>query len=227
MGAWFNQERFDLNGTSTKELIEWARDHVDTARRLAGMDHPPRSPDDMRQEARRAVDFLFSDKAAALVLKETGQARETLLSALDSKKFETVLSGLDQAAHRGSEREMPAAAALAGPSIEAAARFNAAFQRSGAATAGEERRPANAEDIAAARDRMTAANNEATALLREGAPRVPTMRAVDQAIDAADAYWQAAAQAGAKLASAEPKRAENQDRPEQGPEHARGKAIAR
>ncbi|OYV88867.1 MAG: hypothetical protein B7Z57_14365 [Acidiphilium sp. 37-60-79] len=118
MGEWFNQARFDLNELSTKGLIEFVKEQVDSARFLAGRDFAPRPPEELRREARADVEWLFRDKVAAVVLNEAGQTSDVLLRALDAGKFETVLSGLDKAIHYGSEQELPNAAALAAPGIE-------------------------------------------------------------------------------------------------------------
>ena len=179
MGEWFNQARFDLNEHSTKSLVEWAKDQVDAARLFARMDFPPRSPEASLREARAAVERLFDDKPAALVLNDAGQSRDAIVRALEARKFEAVLSGLDQAIRHGSERESPAAAGVAAPAIEAQARHKAAQQKPGTAINPGEPRQISADHLPAARRRPDAATQ-----------------------DAARSYWEAAAESGRKINSA-------------------------
>jgi len=179
MGEWFNQARFDLNEHSTKNLIEWAKDQVDAARLFARMDFPPRSAEASLSEARAAVERLFSDKPAMLVLNDAGQPRDAIVRALEARKFEVVLSGLDQAIRHGTERELPAAAAVAAPAIEAQARHKAAERNPGTAINAGEGRQANADQLPAAPQRLSAAKEYATR-----------------------SYWEAAAESGRKINNA-------------------------
>lgn len=199
MGEWFNQARFDLNELSTKGLIEFVKGQVDTARLFVGSDYHPRPPEELRREARADVESLFRDKPAAAVLIESGQSRDAVLRALDTGKFEAVLSGLDQAVRYGSERELPAAAALAAPAIEAQARYNAAGQKRDAAiTAGEPRRPISEAQVPAVRQRLADATKHATAIIQSGTSQKEALNAVDRA----RSYWDAAADSGRKINSA-------------------------
>ena len=179
MGEWFNQARFDLNEHSTKSLIEWAKDQVDAARLFARMDFPPRPPEASLREARTAVERLFNDTPAALVLNDAGQPRDAIVRALEARKFEVVLSGLDQAIRHGTERELPAAAAAAAPAIEAQARHKAAEQKPSTANNAGELRQANAGQLPESGQRLGAATQDATR-----------------------SYWEAAAESGRKINSA-------------------------
>lgn len=223
MGEWFNQARFDLNEHSTKGLIEWAKDQVDTARLFARIDFPPRPPEDMLRSAREDVEHLFRDKPASVVMNEAGQTRDAVLRALDAGKFEAVLSGLDQAIRYGSERELPAAAALAAPAIEAQARYNAAEQKLGAAINAGELRQVSADQLPAARQRLVAATQDATAKMQSGASRTEASNAVDRVIDATRSYWEAAADSGRKINSAAKSAENNEQQAAQG----RGQGRAR
>ena len=179
MGEWFNQARFDLNEQSTKNLIEWAKHRVDAARLFASMEFPPRSPEASLREARAAVERLFNDKPVVLVLNDVGQPRDAIVRALETRKFEAVLSGLDQAIRHGSEREVPAAAAVAAPAIEAQARHKAAEQKPGTPINAGEPGQVSADQLPAARQRLGTATQETTR-----------------------SYWEAAAESGRKINSA-------------------------
>ncbi|MDD2765514.1 MAG: hypothetical protein PHE83_16250 [Opitutaceae bacterium] len=202
MGEWFNQARFDLNDHSTKSLIEWAKDQVDTARLFARIDFPPRPPEDMLRTARDDIEHLFRDKPAAVVLNEAGQSRDAVLHALDTGKFEAVLSGLDQAIRYGSERELPAAAALAAPAIEAQARYTAAEQKLGDAINAGELRQVSADQLPSVRQNLVAATEHATAIMQGGASRKEAASAVDRVIDASRSYWETAADSGRNINNA-------------------------
>ena len=200
MGEWFNQARFDLNEHSTKSLIEWAKDQVDAARLFARMDFPPRPPEASLREARTAVERLFNDTPAALVLNDAGQPRDAIVRALEARKFEVVLSSLDQAIRHGSERELPTAAAVAAPAIEAQARHKAAEQKPGTAINPGELRQANADQQPAARQRLSAGTQDATR-----------------------SYWEAAAESGRKINSV----AKAAESSEHQAGHGRGQGRAR
>lgn len=202
MGEWFNQARFDLNELSTKGLIEFVKEQVDSARFWAGRDFEPRPPEELRREARADVEWLFRDKATAVVLNEAGQTSDVLLRALDAGKFEAVLSGLDKAIHYGSEQELPNAAALAAPGIEAQARYNAADDRLAAAVNAGELRPISEAQMPAARQSLADATVHATAVLQNGAARQEAVNAVDRVINAARSYWEAAADSGKTINNA-------------------------
>ena len=198
MGEWFNQARFDLNEHSTKSLVEWAKDQVDAARLFARMDFPPRSPEASLREARAAVERLFDDKPAGLVLNDAGQSRDAIVRALEARKFEAVLSGLDQASRHGTERELPAAAAVAAPAIEAQVRHKAAEQRPGTAINPGQPRRISADRLPAARQHL----------------RAPTQ-------DAARSHWEAAAESGRKINGSTKPAEDSEHRAAQGRGHGR------
>jgi ABC-type branched-subunit amino acid transport system substrate-binding protein len=132
MAEWFTQNRYDINELSTKGLIEWAKDEVDAARHFTRVDNPERSPADMPRNARSAVEMVFNDGPAAVVMGEAELSRAAAVTALNGGRFDTVISGFDQVIRVGSERELPAGAALAAQSIQreaaAAAALNAQSQ---------------------------------------------------------------------------------------------------
>ena len=118
MAEWFTQNRYDINGLSTQEMMEFAKDEVDRVRHFARVDNPKRSPSDMLGNARVALGMVFDDGPAAVVMGEAGISRAAAMSALKAGRFDSLISGIDRAIRIGSERELPAAAALAALSIQ-------------------------------------------------------------------------------------------------------------
>lgn len=198
MAEWFTQNRYDINGQSTKGLIEWAKDEVDTARHFARMDNPKRSPSDMLGNARAALEMVFDDGPAAVVMGEAGISRAAVMNALNAGRFDSVISGLDRAIRIGSERDLPAAAALAARSIQREAAEDSALtaQTKGPALNGL------SEKIEAARQRLGASETGLVSTVQSPAPRAEVAASVDRVQDAAQRYWQAATASGRQIIAA-------------------------
>lgn len=195
MAEWFTQNRHDLNGLSTQEMMAFAKDEVDTARLFARIDNPPRSPTAMLREARAAVEAVFDDGPAATVMGEAGLSRAAVVNALNSGRFDTVISGFDQAISLGTERDLPAAAALAAPSIQRQTAEDAALD------AQFRDPPLNvfSEKIEAARQRLDPPETGLDNTIQSPSPRSEVAESADRAQDAAQRYWQAATTSGRQI----------------------------
>ena len=198
MAEWFTQNRYDLNGLSTRSLIEWAKDEVDTARLFARMDSPPRSPADMRREADAALTRVFDDGPAAIVMNEAGMSRAASMNALNAGRFDSVISGLNRAIRIGSERELPAAATLASPSIQREAAEDAALD----ARFKEPAVKGLSEKIEAARQQVGAAKTRLVGTVQSPAHRSEVVESVDRVQDAAQRYWQVVTASGRQIIAA-------------------------
>ncbi len=195
MAEWFTQNRHDINGLSTQEMMAFAKDDVDTARLFAWMDNPPRSPVAMLREARAAVEAVFDDGPAAVVMGEAGLSRAVVLNALDRGRFDTVISDLDRAIRIGAERDLPAAAALASGPIQRQVAEDAALD----AQFKEPALNGLSEKIEAERQRLGAAETGLGNTVQSPAPRSEVAESADRAQDAAQRYWQAATASGRQI----------------------------
>ncbi len=206
MAEWLAQNRSEIKGLSTKALIEWAKDEVYTARHFARVDNPERSPADMLRSASSAVEIVFDDGPAAVVMGETGLSRAGVVAALNSGWFDTVISGFDQAIRVGSEREKPAGAALAAPSIQREAAEDTALSVKGKVPAFN----LVSEKIEAAGQRVGAAEVGLVSTVQSLAPRSAVSERIDRVQDAAQRYWQAATASGRQTIAAKDQTSQQQ-----------------
>ncbi|MGC9271447.1 hypothetical protein [Acidiphilium sp.] len=195
MAEWFTQNRHDINGLSTQEMMAFAKDDVDTARLFAWMDNPPRAPVAMLREARAAVEAVFDDGPAAVVMSAAGLSRAVVLNALDSGRFDTVISDLDRAIRIGSERELPAAAALASGPIQRQAAEDAALDaqtQPAALSTPSEKTDAARQGLGGAEIRLVSTVQSPTASSE-------VAESIDRVQEAAQRYWQAATVSGRQI----------------------------
>lgn len=195
MAEWFTQNYYDINGLSTKNLIEWAKDQVVEARLSERQNNPFRSPADTLRSARTALETLFDDGPAAVVMSKAGMSWARVVGAMNAGQFDSIISDLDRAIRIGSERELPTAATLAAPSIKSALVEEAALnvQTKGSVQNGL------SEKIEAARQRLSAAETAFVSTLQSPAPRAEVIESVGRVEEAAQRYWKTATASGRQI----------------------------
>ncbi len=160
----------------------------------------------MLRNARSAVEMVFNDGPAAVVMGEAGLSRAATVTALNGGRFDTVISGFDQAIRVGSERELPAGAALAASSIQREVAEDSALNAQSKAPA---LNPVS-EKVEAARQRLGAAEIRLVSTVQSPAPRPEVSESIDRVQDAAQRYWQAATTSGRQIVAAKEQASQQQ-----------------
>lgn len=192
MPNWFTEPRFDLNGKSTRDLFLRAIELVSAARAFIGVNAPRRPLKDPPNEAKAVILDIFRDKPAAVVFHATGQDRDKFLWAIDSQRLNTVLAGLHAAIQIGMDRRLPVAEWLARLSIDAQKRYMSGELELNRLVASGAVIPGSPEQAGDLEYKRHVARQAVIASLKQGASRQEVMENVDQIIDAARSYWQAA-----------------------------------
>ncbi len=193
MAVWFTQNRSDINRLSTKALIEWAKAEVDTARHFVRVDNPEGSSTDMLRSARWAVEMVFDDGPAAVVMGEGAVAgygrarierlvryRDIRFRAGDPRRVRTRIAGgcgtrgtVDST--RGCRRRCP----------------ERSKQGVGAQSVSEK--------MEAARQQVGAAEVGLVSTVQSPVPRSEVSESIDRVQDAAPRYRQAATASGRQI----------------------------
>lgn len=195
MASWFTQPRFDLNGRSTSDLMEHARDRVAETDGAARERFPARPPDGPKSEARMAVQFAWRDGPAADAFKVAGLTEQAVLAALERGRFDAVLRDLNTAIQTGKLRDLPEGEALTRTVIEAQSRYDGQARDLRAVNAVGS---PDAAKVAAVAEKADLARAGAIAAI-ETVKRTIDADAVqkkDSRLDATEDYWQAAIRSG-------------------------------
>lgn len=217
MAEWFDQSRYELNGISTRESVEFVASLVDDARHMARIDSPPREPVEMARIAKAAIGELFRDAPAATVLQAAGLSEPAMQRAIDGGRFDTVLRDLKAAEQIGMTKELPDGEALARNGIDAQARYDGRAMKIIEQAQAEGRElPQSPEKAEAAKQGLRAAEISLVSALQSQAPRAEVIEGVDHVLAAAHRYWQATTVVGRQINAA------NQQAPQQQAERPAG-----